>query len=517
MGKRSRREFLADVGRGMLVAGVGSTLAVDLGLCALPDDDGPERLQFGEMERLVSLMQQTPVDRLQRVVMEKVGSGTSLPTLVAAAALANARTFGGQDYNGYHTFMALGPALGMAGELPSPASPLPVLKVLYRNTARIQEQGGSSREKLHVVAADETAVPPDPGPWLQAATRSADMDRAERVFASIARAPVGEAYNHLQFAVQDEVDVHRIVLAWRAWTMLDITGPEFAHTLLRQSVRYCVNAEQQMISRGRDPSGIRELLPKLLDTNALHDHAPGETEPGDAWVAESAELICLGSPEEAAKLAAGSLADGISPEVLGEAISLAATRLLLHDRGLSEQQASTGRPAGSVHGASVGVHAADSANAWRNIARVSNRRNTFASLIVGAYHTAGRGGRVQREPIPYEEVARDLSTNDPETLLSSLDEAVRGNDQLRASALVHRFGEQGLSADAIFSRLLPYAVSEDGALHAEKYYRTVQEEFATTRPSLRWQHLVGLARVTASEFGHPAPGQEEARQLLGLG
>jgi hypothetical protein len=299
--------------------------------------------------------------------------------------------------------------------------------------------------------------------------------------------------------------------------MLDVTGPEYAHTLLRQSVRYCVQAERQMMARGHAPSGIRALLPKLLDSHALHDDAPGDIDPGDAWVAQSAEFICLGSPEDAAQLAAAALADGISPEAVGEVISLASTRLVLHDRGLSEQHASPGRPPGSVHGASIGVHASDSANAWRNIARVSNHRNTFASLIVGAYHTAGRGGQVEREPIPYVDTARDLKTNDAETLLSQLDDAVRGKDQLWASALVHRFGELGHSADAIFSRLLPCAVSEAGALHAEKYYRSVQEEFATTRPSLRWQHLVALARVTASEFGHPAPGQEEARQLLGMG
>jgi hypothetical protein len=62
--------------------------------------------------------------------------------------------------------------------------------------------------------------------------------------------------------------------------------------------------------------------------------------------------------------------------------------------------------------------------------------------------------------------------------------------------------------------LLRYAISEDGALHAEKYYRTVTEEFAATRPAFRWRHLAGLARVTASEFGYPAPGMDEARRLL---
>jgi hypothetical protein len=63
--------------------------------------------------------------------------------------------------------------------------------------------------------------------------------------------------------------------------------------------------------------------------------------------------------------------------------------------------------------------------------------------------------------------------------------------------------------------LLRFATSEDGALHAEKYYRTVVEEFGSTRQAFRWRHLVGLARVSASEYGFPAPGFAEACRLLG--
>ena len=66
----------------------------------------------------------------------------------------------------------------------------------------------------------------------------------------------------------------------------------------------------------------------------------------------------------------------------------------------------------------------------------------------------------------------------------------------------------------MFDLLLRYAVSEDGALHAEKYYRTVTEEFAGARPAFRWRQLVALARVTASEYGRPAPGIAEAREVL---
>ena len=61
MNHRNRREFLADVGRGMLVATVGSAVAGDLGLSpVLADVTRTDRLTFGEFEPLVCLMQDTP-------------------------------------------------------------------------------------------------------------------------------------------------------------------------------------------------------------------------------------------------------------------------------------------------------------------------------------------------------------------------------------------------------------------------------------------------------------------------
>ena len=99
-------------------------------------------------------------------------------------------------------------------------------------------------------------------------------------------------------------------------------------------------------------------------------------------------------------------------------------------------------------------------------------------------------------------------------MLKEAEEAIRGNLQARAAAAVHRYGELGHPARAMFDLMLKYAVSEDGSLHAEKYYRTVSEEFAATRPAFRWRQVVGLARVTASEFGRPAPGYAEAKELL---
>jgi hypothetical protein len=340
------------------------------------------------------------------------------------------------------------------------------------------------------------------------------MDGAERAFAALASGPLDETYNKLQYVVQDYIDVHRVVLAWRSWALLDLTGKEHAHTLLRQSVRFCVNEEADLHrNKNRSEEKLRALLPKLLDRNGLATRPPGSRQPDDAWIARMCHTIYSSSREQAAEAVTEALSEGIAPEVVGEAISLAANQLVLHDPGRRKED-SPKKPIGSVHGASVGVHASDAANAWRNIARVSDRRNTYASLIVGAYHTAGQAAGLNPQPYPFAEHSDKVRSVAPEAVLHEAEAAIIANDQARACALVHRYGELGHPARPAFDLLLRYAITEDGALHAEKYYRTVTEEFGTTRPAFRWRQLAALARVTASEHGFPAPGVAEARRLL---
>lgn len=513
MQRYRRREFLADVGRGMLLAGLGSGLAGELGLATAALGDGPgDHLTFGAMEPLVDLMQETPADRLLPIVVERLRGGADLREFVSAAALANARAFGGQDYDGYHALMALMPAYQMAGELPAASRALPVLKVLYRNTAHIQGSGGRSHETLHPVEPASISTDARAAEALREATRRQDMDAAERTFAGLARGPVQDAFDDLLLLVQDHTNVHRVVLAWRAWALLDLTGREHAHTMLRQSVRYCVQ-EEAGIAKHYPNDPLRALLPRLLDEYKLADRPAGDRRPDDAWAEALARIVYGTDRARAAEAVAAALADGVAPEVVGEAISLAANQLVLHDPGRAKED-SPAKPKGSVHGASVGVHAQDAANAWRNIARVSNRRNTAASLIVGAYHTAGQSGGLNGNPYPFAEHRESVRDVRPDDLLAEADAAIRASDQVRACALVDRYGELGRPERPVFDLLLGYAISEDGALHAEKYYRTVTEEFATTRPAYRWRHLAALARVTASEYGHPAPGVAAARDLL---
>ena len=512
MDNQSRRRFLSDVGQGMLVAGIGSHLATELGISTAFANEDATALTFGSLEPLVDLMQQTPVDKLQPALVHEIQRGTGLKTLVAAGALANARCFAGQDYVGFHTMMALMPAWRISEELPQREQPLPVLKVLYRNTARIQEAGGG--ERLRRVEPAKLADTRNGGQRLLQEMGRADMKSAERTFAALSQGDRSDAYNNLQHLVQDAPDVHRVTLAWRAWDVLQLVGYEHAHTLLRQSVRYCVEREQQRLNRNQQEPALRTLTPRLLDEYKLLSKKTGSRRADAAWVEQLAQTFFAGTREQGAEAAAEALAEGFAPEDVGEAMSLAANLLILNDPGRPQKWASDKKPKDSVHGASIGVHASDAANSWRNIARVTNHRNRVCSLIVGAWHTAGQTGHVTDTPFAFDVDAIKPKQLDDNALLAKLNNAVQSKDQARAMAVVKSWELAGHPSQPIFDCLRRYAVSEDGALHAEKYFRTVTEEFTTTRAEFRWRHLIGLARVTASEYGWLAPGRDQARSLL---
>ncbi len=427
-------------------------------------------------------------------------------------------------YIGWHTFMALVPAFEMAKELPEPRQALPVLKVLYRNAQTMQRQGGHNNEVLKPIEPRRLPTGRPGSELLREAIGNRDQAAADVTLAALTRGKPEDAYNDLQPIVEDAIfpdadGIHCAVLAWRAWATLDLTGKEHADTLLRQSVHFCMDKERRT-DGGLEPS-IRSMLPRLLERHKLIGRSPGKRRAEDAWIDKLAQTIHNSNHERAADAVAAALAEGIDPEAVGEAIALAANQLLLSDNGRQGPVGTAGtqfmKGKNSVHGDSAGVHASDAANAWRNIARVSNPRNACASLIVAAYNV-GRGvgnfsgGRKELYPLP--EHLEKVQGKDAAALVREAEEAIRNNDQALACATVHRYGQLGHSPRAMLDVLLKYAVSEDGALHAEKYYRTATEEFAAARPAFRWRQLAALARVTASEYGQPAPGYAEACRLL---
>lgn len=513
----NRRAFLSDVGCGMLAAGLGASLANNLGFSTAFADRGADGVPPGEYAGLVELMRGTPANKLQPLLAEKIVRGeTDLKTLIGAGALANSVTFGGCDYVGFHTAMAMLPALEMSRQLPDKRQALPVLKVLYRNAQQIQSVGGGSKEALYDVHDEHQAEPAtsgDLGIQIRDACRNVDVKQGEELLAAAGDSPL-DAFNALQPSVQDDLNVHRFVFAHRTYGLVGLLGKEYAYSLLRQCVRFCVNHEQSRIAHQQPESPIRTLLPKLLDQYKLAGKSLGKIDPGDDAVDRLSQTIYNGPNERAADAVAAALAEGIDPEVVGEAISLASNLFVLRQ----------GSGNWRTHGDAAGVHASDATNAWRNMARVAETRHAVSGLIVAAYHVGVQSAPFQSPAYPTDEHRALVKSQDGSALLAEAEDAIRHNDQPRATAAIQIYGERGYPVEPVFELMLKYAVSEDGRLHGEKYFHTVREEYRSIRPAFRWRQVVGLARVTASAYGYNrddqqgfrAAGYEDACRLLGV-
>jgi hypothetical protein len=318
----TRRHFLADVSRGMLLASMGSALAADMGLSTAWADETTPALKFGALEPLVVTMQESTAEQILPKVVEMLNAGTDLKQIVSAAALANVRTFGGEDYIGFHTMMALTPAYRMAQELPTEKKALPILKVLYRNCNRMQEKGGHAHEVLHEVTDKANGVTSDD---LRQACRDRQLPKAEKIFAGLAT-NADDALNAILHEIHDAVEVHRVVMVSRAWDMLELVGREHAHTLLRQSVHYCINSENE--GQRKYFNEVRSILPMLMTKHKLEGKPLGTRLADDAWVGHLSQTFFDSTPAQAAEAAALALAEGMHPDAIGEAIALAANQLV---------------------------------------------------------------------------------------------------------------------------------------------------------------------------------------------
>src|SRR5205814_9841792 len=135
---------------------------------------------------------------------------------------------------------------------------------------RIQEHGGRGKEVLQPGSPDATA--PGTAEQLHARVRAKDVAGSEQMFAAMVRQDADAAFNALLEVVQDATEVHRTVLPYRAWDLLDVVGREHAETMLRQSLRYCLRAEG---GRRADWEEHGRVLTKLLDEHKLLGRDPG--------------------------------------------------------------------------------------------------------------------------------------------------------------------------------------------------------------------------------------------------
>lgn len=162
----------------------------------------------------------------------------------------------------------------------------------------------------------------------------------------------------------------------------------------------------------------------MLDQYGLLGKSPGNRHAEDRWVEKLAETISGSDRLQATETVAAAMA----PEAIGEAISHASNLMVIRDPGRRKEWSNGQKPEGSTHGDSVGLHASDSANAWRNVVRVSSPRIAIASLIVCAYHTAGQTERLFPTRFNYDEQLESVKATNAKELLGMTEDAIKANE-----------------------------------------------------------------------------------------
>ncbi len=218
---------------------------------------------------------------------------------------------------------------------------------------------------------------------------------------------------------------------------------------------------------------------------------------------------------------ATALADGLSLDGAGEALSIGAAGLFL--RSL------TGNP--------MDVHLHTSVNLRRYLLRLEGLGLRNKLLVLLLWHTGPEIRSTQRRlestPQPDPAAVAALPYRTQEELLDAISEqiyqqppidwaTVTNLGQLRAVPevkipvqLAQQYVNCGYDVTAFIARLAEIVCHDSFTeMHAFKHHQAVVEEFYATREPWRWSHLVAGAQAAAISFGKNMDIYEEALELL---
>jgi hypothetical protein len=218
---------------------------------------------------------------------------------------------------------------------------------------------------------------------------------------------------------------------------------------------------------------------------------------------------------------ARALADGLSLEGAGEALSVGGSTLFLRSQ--------TGNP--------MDVHLNTGANTRRYLIRqpeLSLRTKLRALLI---WNTGPEVLMAQRmlaaDAQPEAERVAALPWRTQDRLLDEIEGLIaslpvgerlpkanlaswRSTDEVKqAAALAQQYANAGYEAAPLFTRLGKIACRDNFTeMHALKHHQATYEEFHATRVSLRWRHAVAAVQAAAISHGRIQDVYEHAADVM---
>jgi len=481
----------------------------------------PNRVQYAaDIEPLVRFIEETPRSKIVDLTLEKLRAGVSTDTMLKASALAVARSSDlppGHHGGPLHPLAGLYAVSQLVGRLEGEQRFVPVLQHVALSNKHITDPGMGPYSLLEFEPIDAGGAEATKAAFLNAVNRG-ESNKADHYFLWLwENIPPIEALDLLLSVAipKNALDDHYFIFPAFTWRALETIGHEYLSTLMRPSVRYVA----------RFPT-FRALpdIDALIEKHELLSRVTRQHSGKDETAAIGALGEAIGRCDvynEIPVLMAKALADGLSLEGGGEALSIGAAGLFL--RSL------TGNP--------MDVHLHTSANLRRYLLRLDGISLKNKLLILLMWHTGPevKSTQYRMEPAPQPDAAAvaALPHRSQPALLEALTESIYQQPPTDWSKvtnlgkmiavpevkdtvnLAQQYVNLGYDAEALIKRLGEIVCHDSFTeMHAFKHHQAIVEEFYATREPWRWMHLVSGAQAAAISFGKNMEIYEDALDLL---
>ncbi len=473
-----------------------------------------------EIEPLVQFVEETDPGRILEETLARLRGGLSIKRLLTASALAVTRS---SDLPpGHHG---------------GPLHPLVGIHAIRHTVERVSGEPRFLPILQHVALSNKHIHHPGMGPYVLPEFDPVDAGGVEATkrafFAAVDRGLYNAADHHflwlwnnippvealdllLTVAIpKNALDDHYFIFPVFTWRALEWLGHEYLPVLMRPAVRY--------VARFPTPPAVPEI-DALLDEHGLLERPLRPRTGADETSAVGRLGEAIGRSDAYAQIPAmlaSALADGLSLEGAGEALSIGAASLFL--RSL------TGNP--------MDVHLHTGVNLRRYLLKLDglSLRNRLRALLL--WHTGpevrSTQHRMEPAPQPRPEAVAALPHRTQAELLEAITESVytqpptdwskvtnlglmRAVPEVKGTInLAQQYADLGYDAATLIGRLAEIACHDNFTeTHAFKHHQATVEEFHATRSPWRWRHLVGAAQAAAISYGKNMDLYEEAIELL---
>src|SRR5712692_8896713 len=473
------------------------------------------------IEPLVRFVEETAPEHIVARTHDKLAAGTPVKDMLLASALAVVRSSDlppGHHGGPLHPLAGLHAVRHIAARLPGEYARLPVIQ----NVAVSNKHIHSPAMDPYILANPEPVSEQDIFEATLESFRSAAgrglYHACDHYYLYLLQrlSPMQVLEHLLHIAIpKNQLDDHYFLFPVFTWRGLEYLGWEYAKFIGRAPVRY--------VTRPTMPASLDDvdaLIAKfgLLERDLRFATGADET---PAITALADEIGRCNRFSAVPEMLAQALADGLSLEGAGEALSVGGSTLFLRSQ--------TGNP--------MDVHINTGANTRRYLLRQPelSLRTKLQALLV--WHTGPEVLMAQRmlapdvQPEPARVAALPWRAEDDllqeiEDLIASLPVGERlpkaniatwrSTDEVKqAAALGQQYADAGYAPEALITLLGKIACRDNfSEMHALKHHQATYEEFHGTRPSLRWRHLVAAVQAAAISHGRVQDVYEHAAEVM---